>query len=357
MALHDEALAAWQRGEARAARDLFRRALPLPVPCLLPAAQCEWRSGDHAAALALFRAAHAAQPLAAMPRVALAQALVSLGETGEARSLLAGPAAPLSPGEPALAEFLAAVWALDDRPPPASLGALRAVASRTPFGEALAAVALMEAWLAEVPPPPMSWPSAMGQARWDSLRLRYATPRPRLFGTAAGLRRAAEAAATVEGLVCEFGVYQGLSLRQWQPGSDGRVHGFDSFQGLPEAWTDADGAGAYSTGGEIPALPGHARLWVGWFADCLPGFMADCTDPIRLLHIDCDVYRSTVDVLEGLATRMVPGTVVVFDDYDGYPGFEGHERRAWLEFLTRHGRSAEVLGHVFFGREAAFRLR
>ena len=54
------------------------------------------------------------------------------------------------------------------------------------------------------------------------------------------------------GLVCEFGVGSGRSLRMTQEilPLDVAIHGFDTFTGLPQAWGD-EPAGAYSTGGMV----------------------------------------------------------------------------------------------------------
>jgi len=45
----------------------------------------------------------------------------------------------------------------------------------------------------------------------------------------------------------------------------------------------------------------------------------------RFCHIDVDVYRSAKDVCEWLWPRLVPGGLVVFDDY-GMRGTEGVQR-------------------------------
>jgi O-methyltransferase len=49
----------------------------------------------------------------------------------------------------------------------------------------------------------------------------------------------------------------------------------------------------------------------GWFPQVLP------PDPIRyrFAHVDMDTYQSTIAALDYLLPRMVPGGVVVFDDY------------------------------------------
>jgi hypothetical protein len=64
------------------------------------------------------------------------------------------------------------------------------------------------------------------------------------------------------------------------------------------------------------------------------------------MHIDCDLYSSTVDILTGLVKHMRPGTVVLFDEYFNYPGWERHEFKAWKEFVSAHGVKYEYLAYA-----------
>jgi hypothetical protein len=64
------------------------------------------------------------------------------------------------------------------------------------------------------------------------------------------------------------------------------------------------------------------------------------------MHIDCDIYSSTVDILEGFADRIQAGTVVVFDEYFNYPNWERHEYKAWQEFVERYDVAYEYLAYA-----------
>lgn len=163
-------------------------------------------------------------------------------------------------------------------------------------------------------------------------------------------------ASIVEGTTLECGVYFGRSLRLIAARTDGPVHGFDSFQGLPEAWNTREGAGAYSTAGRLPRVPTNVTLHAGWFEDTLPAFFGSTEEPIRLLHIDCDLYSSTRTVLEHAGDRLVPGSVLVFDDLLGYPGYELHELRAFEEFVSERDVQWELIGACLLGREVAIRI-
>lgn len=180
----------------------------------------------------------------------------------------------------------------------------------------------------------------------------------RLFGLSADLLRFALNAATIPGLVLEFGVRRGTSLRHIAAATPQPVHGFDSFEGLPEGWGN-ELAGTFSLGGagtDLPAMPPHVRLHKGWFDDVLPGFLADQTGPVRFANIDCDIYSSTVTVLRELEPRLVPGTILVFDEFIGNRTWAEHEFKAWAEFTARTGIRFRHIAVSPFTGQVALRL-
>src|SRR6202041_679889 len=50
----------------------------------------------------------------------------------------------------------------------------------------------------------------------------------------------------------------------------------------------------------------------GWFKDTLPGAPGS---QIALLRMDGDLYESTMDILVNVYDKVVPGGVVIVDDY------------------------------------------
>lgn len=143
--------------------------------------------------------------------------------------------------------------------------------------------------------------------------------------------------APAGGMALEFGVYSGGTLTRIaaaRPG--GAVFGFDSFDGLPETWRPGFRAGTFDDVTGPPQVPG-AEILVGLFADTLPGFLAAHPGPVDLLHLDADLYTSTATVLELVGPRLRPGSVVVFDEFFNYPGWQDHEARAWREFVAATG--------------------
>jgi hypothetical protein len=151
-------------------------------------------------------------------------------------------------------------------------------------------------------------------------------------------------AAAKDGLALEFGVGDGGSLRHL--GASGRdLHGFDSFEGLPEAWTGTfERAGKFSRQGALPPVPANVTLHKGWFDATLPEFLRAQPGAVAFLHVDCDIYSSTKTVFEHLTPRLGAGAVIVFDEYFNYPNWERHEFKAFQEFIRDNGWSYRYLG-------------
>ena len=152
---------------------------------------------------------------------------------------------------------------------------------------------------------------------------------------------------SLDGRLAEFGVYKGTSLTQiakFFP--DRTVHGFDSFAGLPDAWGGTSkGAGAFDIGAKPPKLSvSNVKFHVGWFEETIPAFAQKYSGPFAFAHLDADLYSSTKTVFDNLSDWFVPGTIVVFDEYFGYHGWQLHEHKAFQEFLSRTGLSFQAIG-------------
>ena len=148
--------------------------------------------------------------------------------------------------------------------------------------------------------------------------------------------------APAGGLALEFGVATGTTLQIIADERGGKdVYGFDSFQGLPEHWRLGYDEGFFA---HVPPDVTGAELVVGLFADTLPGFLAAHPGPVSFLHVDCDLYSSTMTVLELCGPRLVEGSVIVFDEYFNFPGWEDHEHRAWREYVDKTGLEYEYAG-------------
>ncbi|MGH7906995.1 MAG: class I SAM-dependent methyltransferase, partial [Candidatus Binataceae bacterium] len=92
-------------------------------------------------------------------------------------------------------------------------------------------------------------------------------------------------------LYLEFGVWAGASLRYWSgllknPGS--MLHGFDSFQGLPEDWRSDHPRGRFARNGDLPQISDErVKIFKGWFNETLPGYKMPPRD-VMVVNIDCD---------------------------------------------------------------------
>jgi hypothetical protein len=164
---------------------------------------------------------------------------------------------------------------------------------------------------------------------------------------------------TVDGPSLEFGVWSGNSVNliaSLLPSS--KVYGFDSFEGLPEAWFGkTDGIGMFSRNGELPEVRENVELVVGWFDHVLAPFLdAHEFEKIALLHVDCDLYSSTQTVFGYLHEKIVPGTIIVFDEYFNYPTWQRHEYAAFQEYVTYRQVKYEYFGLVPGDQQVAVRI-
>jgi hypothetical protein len=159
----------------------------------------------------------------------------------------------------------------------------------------------------------------------------------------------------IDGLVMEFGVATGRSVNHLAgllPGQT--IFGFDSFHGLPETWRTGYEAGTFAQA--IPEVLPNVELVHGWFEQTLDSFVASHPGPVALLHVDCDLYSSTVTILRGLAERIVPGSIIVFDEYFNYPGWRQGEFRAFQEFIAATGKRYTYLGFVPSHQQVCVRI-
>jgi O-methyltransferase len=143
----------------------------------------------------------------------------------------------------------------------------------------------------------------------------------------------------VEGCIVECGTWRGGMIAGIADvlGPARSYHLCDSFQGLPpakevdgpaaRAWqADTSGGSYYNncTASEEEARTAMAAsgarnytIHKGWFEDTLPKIPPE---PIALLRMDGDWYESTMCILENLSDRVVPGGLIIVDDYYAWDG-------------------------------------
>ena len=157
-----------------------------------------------------------------------------------------------------------------------------------------------------------------------------------------------------EGLYLEFGVGRGKSMRWIAPLVNGNVHGFDSFEGIQEPW-NGNPVGSFAQA-KRPKVPDNVLFHVGYFDATLPGFLDTYEEPVAFLHVDCDLYSSTVTILDGLGSRLQPGAIVLFDEYYNFHRWQQDEFKAFQEFVDRTGVKYEYIGFSVTGQQVVVRI-
>jgi len=173
----------------------------------------------------------------------------------------------------------------------------------------------------------------------------------------------------------EFGVYKGETFREsyriyreyvdwmqsqsrsdeiwrrkvkWE--SEHQFYAFDTFEGMPENSENNENfaKGTFlgsleevKTAGEKVGMVEGDRIkyFKGLFSDIAKNQSEEIEKlpPAVIVNIDCDLYASTVDVLEIIAPKLQQGTVLLMDDYNYFCVDRNQGgRRALREFLEKH---------------------
>jgi len=155
----------------------------------------------------------------------------------------------------------------------------------------------------------------------------------------------------------EFGVFKGESINWWVENNkhpDSRFTGFDTFTGLPENWNFRYEKGHFSTDGKIPEIADHrCSFEKGLFQDTLETFITrNSFTKKTILHLDADLYSSTLYVLTMLATKLKKGDVIIFDEFS----VAESEFRAFMDVTQSYPLNYHVIGAVNNYHQVAFEL-
>lgn len=164
------------------------------------------------------------------------------------------------------------------------------------------------------------------------------------------------AESVVNGQFLEFGVYSGKTINhiaKLKP--EETIYGFDCFEGLPETWRTGYESGCFKVD-SLPDVESNVQLIKGLFQETLPGFRKNHQEVCSFIHIDCDLYSSTKYVLEELKEQIVAGTIIVFDEYFNYPGWQDGEYRAFQEFVQKYHLKYEYIAYVEILEQVAVRI-
>jgi len=182
----------------------------------------------------------------------------------------------------------------------------------------------------------------------------------------------------VQGYYFEFGCNEANTMRKaWDHFKylfNFDYVGFDSFEGLPEI-AKIDGQPIWEQGKLKFAeqrfikrvlkhgMPATRLITVkGFYNLSLTAELANSLLPTKaaVIYIDCDLYMSTVPVLEWIVDFLQVGTVIVFDDWYCFHGDPGRgEQLAWTEFRCRHPelrfsefvRTNEAASFIYIGHD------
>ena len=157
----------------------------------------------------------------------------------------------------------------------------------------------------------------------------------------------------------EFGVATGNSIKKWaelNTHAESRFIGFDTFHGLPETWAWGGRSipkGEFDVNGILPEIPDtRVRFVKGLFQETVFQFIDSTEIDNRLVvHLDADLYSSTLFVLTALHRLLAIGTVVMFDEFN----VVNHEFRAWIDYTSAYNVEYNVLG--FFDKDRGVAIR
>ncbi len=144
----------------------------------------------------------------------------------------------------------------------------------------------------------------------------------------------------------EFGVAEGASIAWWAKRMihpDARFFGFDTFTGLPEKWAKYP-PNTFSTNGNIPHVPDpRVRFYKGLFQHTVPAFLRRFSRRSRIVvHLDADLYSSTLFALTALSGILEPDDFLFFDEFAAPTS----EFRAFDDFVSAYLVKYEVIGAV-----------
>jgi hypothetical protein len=188
------------------------------------------------------------------------------------------------------------------------------------------------------------------------LRLRGFTMVPKI--TYINNLRLASRMQDVQGAIVECGTWKGGMIAGIACclGNKRNYLLFDSFEGLPVAG-ELDGNAAIEwqknttddlfhdncsasmeEAARAMALANiqAPRLIKGWFKDTLPNF--SIPEGIAILRMDGDCYESTIEILDNFFPQVLPGGLIIIDDYYTWDGYT----RAVHDYLSKHKRPERI---------------
>jgi hypothetical protein len=155
----------------------------------------------------------------------------------------------------------------------------------------------------------------------------------------------------------EFGVATGIAFKWWiekNINTESRFFGFDVFTGLPEDFGVMH-KHHYDTGGTTPKIDDARATFIkGLFQESLPGFLSDYkSNQRKVIHMDADLYSSTLFVLTKLLPILKKDDIIIFDEF----GVPTHEFKAFTEIVSAYKLDYEFLGAINNYLQIAIKLK
>jgi O-methyltransferase len=155
----------------------------------------------------------------------------------------------------------------------------------------------------------------------------------------------------------EFGVAEGQSFKWWVnniKSKDSKFAGFDTFSGLPEDWGSFK-KGDMSAHDSFPDVNNDERCQFikGIFQETVPPFLRDFkTDLRKVIHMDADIYTSTLFALTMIGPYLNKDDIIMFDEFN----VPMHEFKAFSEFLSSFYVKVKLIGAVNNYYQTAFKI-
>lgn len=151
----------------------------------------------------------------------------------------------------------------------------------------------------------------------------------------------------------EFGVFKGDSINLFAKilkKKNIKIYGFDAFKGLKDEWMteDYNPPGTFDLKGKKPKTDQNVVLIDGWVEDTVKEFVSNNKKKIAFVHFDMDTYNSTSYVLKIIKDKFQSGTIILFDEFYGFPNWEKYEFKALEEELDK-----KTYKYIAFGSRQA----
>ncbi len=129
----------------------------------------------------------------------------------------------------------------------------------------------------------------------------------------------------------EFGVFNGKSTNLFADYVN-KLYAFDSFEGLKHDWLGHTlPKGTFDLGKKIPNLKKNVEPVQGWVEETLVNFLEKNNPKINFVHMDLDIYESSLYVLKKIKPYLINGAIILFDELYNFTGWEVGEYKALME--------------------------